>query len=323
VQGTNGSARFDPPANLDRFREGSHPALYYQSMLADTVRMERYRAAIEEVVRPGDVVADLGTGLGILALMAARAGAARVYAIDVRPGVLWLAEQIVAANGLTDRVELIEADVRTVGIPEPVDLIVNELIGSFGTDEGIVEGVGAFAAKHLKRGGRVLPERLRNYLVPVEYDRELRGVFREDYEGLDLRVANSFPCAPAPVLKQVGRRARELAEPLLLEDVRFGREMPERELRHPFDLEIATEGTLQGFLGYFDATLHGEIAIRSYPAYPDCHWETWNWPVSPALPLTVGQRVQGELQMKLEPMPLGWTLRWGTTDRGGAPVESD
>jgi hypothetical protein len=61
------------------YRESNHPALYYQDMIGDTRRMARYRAAIEAVVRPGDVVADLGTGLGVLAMMAVQAGAARVY----------------------------------------------------------------------------------------------------------------------------------------------------------------------------------------------------------------------------------------------------
>ena len=61
---------------------GNHPAVHYQDMLSDHERMRRYRQAIEAVVRPGDVVADLGTGLGVLALMAVRAGASFVYAID-------------------------------------------------------------------------------------------------------------------------------------------------------------------------------------------------------------------------------------------------
>ena len=46
--------------------------------------MGRYRDAISRVVGPGDVVADLGTELGVLALMAAQAGAKRIHAIDNR-----------------------------------------------------------------------------------------------------------------------------------------------------------------------------------------------------------------------------------------------
>ena len=107
----------------DKFTETNNPALYYQDMLADHVRMERYRQAINRVIRPGDVVADLGTGLGVLALMAYQAGAARVYAVDNRPRSLWVAEQIVRANGAENDVHLVEGDAREVQLPEPVDVI--------------------------------------------------------------------------------------------------------------------------------------------------------------------------------------------------------
>ncbi len=303
-------ARFPPPPNWGRFREDSHPALYYQTMLGDSVRMARYRAAIEAAVRPGDVVADLGTGLGVLAMMAAKAGAERVYAVEIRSGVLWLAEKLIAANGLQDRIVLLEGEASSIELPEPVDLVVNELIGTFGSDDGIAENVRGFADRNLREGGRVLPERLRTFLVPVEYDHEQRGVFAADIAGLDLRVANSFAVPPRPVLAPVRRRAKELAPPHCLEDLRFGRGMPERELHHPLDFEIQQAGTLQGFVGWFDATLWGEVSIESYPAYPDCHWENWNWPVSPAVSVEPGQHLRGALQMKQEPLPYGWELDW-------------
>lgn len=48
----------------------------------DAHRTDLFARAIAESVRPGDIVVDLGTGFGLLALLAARAGASRVYAIE-------------------------------------------------------------------------------------------------------------------------------------------------------------------------------------------------------------------------------------------------
>src|SRR6185503_9679007 len=54
----------------------------HRAMLADRVRVDAYASAIRAVVKPGDLVLDLGTGTGILAFLACEAGARHVFAID-------------------------------------------------------------------------------------------------------------------------------------------------------------------------------------------------------------------------------------------------
>ena len=280
-------------------------------MLADGRRMGRYRDAIERTVRAGDVVADLGTGLGVLALMAAQAGAARVYAIDNRPAVIPVTRRIMEVNGAADRVRVVEADVRAVELEEPVDVIVNELIGDFGTDEAIVECVKAFACRHLKPGGRIVPTRLRTFLVPVQYGNEFRGIWRKDYYGLDLRPASELACEPEPLMYSLRERPTELAPPELLDDAVFGPDMADRctELRRHFIVQRA--GVLQGFVGYFDATLAEGIHLNNYPCEASCHWQNWNWPISPPRQVEPGQRIEVVLNACANMMAAGWTLEWG------------
>jgi predicted RNA methylase len=54
-------------------------------MLEDRVRTSRFIDANRRTVQPDDVVVDLGTGSGVLAVAAAQAGAKHVYAIEARP----------------------------------------------------------------------------------------------------------------------------------------------------------------------------------------------------------------------------------------------
>jgi protein arginine N-methyltransferase 1 len=300
------SAEVDPSG----FTETNHPALIYQDMLADGTRMRRYREAIEAVVRPGDVVADLGTGTGVLAMMAAQAGAARVYAVENRPRVAWLAERVVRANGLAERVRVVEADAREAQLDEPVDLIVNELIGDFGTDEFIHECVAAFADRNLKPGGRVLPERLRTFLVPAQYGDEFRGVWRDDFHGLDLRCAIDFPCRPEAVLYPLRQRPRELAAPTLVEDLAYPGEGHARAERFELAFEVERVGTLQGFVGYFEAELAPGSELATYPCYPGCHWNNWHWPVSPPHQVAPGQRIAATLHAPAGTMAQVWSLDW-------------
>src|SRR3954454_16113224 len=76
------------------------------AMLDDRRRTRSFIAAIEAAVRPGDVVVEIGTGTGVLAVAAARAGARRVYALESANMAAW-ARRIFAANRVSDRATLV------------------------------------------------------------------------------------------------------------------------------------------------------------------------------------------------------------------------
>src|SRR2546423_2784708 len=126
-------------------------------MLVDAVRMRAFSEAITRTVRPGDVVVDVGSGSGILALLCAKAGARKVYALEHGP----MAELITAAardNGLADIVDVRRADARAVSF-EPDSLpnvLISEMIGSFGLDEDFIGLMGDVAAKCVP-GVRIVP----------------------------------------------------------------------------------------------------------------------------------------------------------------------
>ncbi|HEV2918346.1 MAG TPA: 50S ribosomal protein L11 methyltransferase, partial [Actinomycetota bacterium] len=76
----------------------------HRTRICDRVRIEAFRRAIDSMVRPGDIVLDIGAGSGILSMFAARAGAARVYAVE-RTTVAVLAQELAAANGVAEIVQ--------------------------------------------------------------------------------------------------------------------------------------------------------------------------------------------------------------------------
>ena len=71
---------------------------------------EFFAAFIGRLDLAGKRVADIGTGSGILALAAARAGAASVVAIDINPKAVQSAAENARVNGLGDRVEAVCSD---------------------------------------------------------------------------------------------------------------------------------------------------------------------------------------------------------------------
>src|SRR5437016_5556680 len=126
----------------------------HRQFLADEIRMAAFRQAIEAVLRPSDIVLDLGSGTGILGLMACRAGARRVYSVELG-GMIGVARDISKANGFADRQIFIKGHSMRVELPESVDLIVSDQIGRFGFESGIVQFFRDARKRFLKPKGRL------------------------------------------------------------------------------------------------------------------------------------------------------------------------
>ena len=95
----------------------------HRHYLLDHVRLNTFRRAIQESVNPGDVVVDLGSGTGILGLLACQAGAKRVYSIE-ESSLIELAREICRANGFEDRVHFVKGLSTRINLPEPADVIL-------------------------------------------------------------------------------------------------------------------------------------------------------------------------------------------------------
>lgn len=121
---------------------------------------------LESTVRPGDTVADVGCGSGILSLACALLGAGAVHAIDVDPQAIEATEANAARNGVTSLIHAREGR----GIPEPpregFDAIVANIspiviAGLLPEVPGALRPGGVFLASG------ILDERLREVLEPL------------------------------------------------------------------------------------------------------------------------------------------------------------
>ena len=135
---------------------------FHATMLQDAARNRVYRAAIEQIV-PGRRVLDIGTGSGLLAMMAARAGAASVVACEQDPRLARTAREIIARNGLADRITVIDkpsfALERSRGLDGGVDCVVSEIFSEDLLGEGVLSALAHARAELCDPGAVFLPER--------------------------------------------------------------------------------------------------------------------------------------------------------------------
>jgi predicted RNA methylase len=143
--------------------------------LRDQERTSAFRAAINEVVRPGDHVLEIGAGSGILSLFACAAGAATVTAVEIDPALAELVTLTARENGFDDRLTVINGDGQDVELP-PVDVVIAELI-----DTGLLDELQLPVMNSLIERGvitdstRVIPAGYRTELQLVKVDESMYG----------------------------------------------------------------------------------------------------------------------------------------------------
>jgi protein arginine N-methyltransferase 1 len=101
----------------------------YGNMIADRGRTLAYAQALAACVAPSSVVLDIGTGAGIFAMLACRAGARKVYAVESED-IIQIAKEAAAANGFAERIEFLQTVSTAIDLPEKADVVVADVHGS-------------------------------------------------------------------------------------------------------------------------------------------------------------------------------------------------
>ena len=278
--------------------------LQHRVLLEDGVRVRALAAAIRAVVRPGDVVLEVGTGTGVLAVLAARAGARRVYAVE-RTGLADIAKAVARENGVASRVRILEGDARAVRLPERADLLITETIGHLGLEEGLAAIVRDARRRHLKPQARVLPRRVRLLVAPVSlpaFSREVLVPWQR------LKSLGESGVAPAGrrIYKIRWPEAGCLGCPLAIWDLSLeGAEGPPPRLAGTVTFRGLRTGSLSGFAACFEAELAPGVILSSREG------TTWR-PVFLPLPaaVRVGPATVLRLRLAFAERGVGCRVAW-------------
>jgi protein arginine N-methyltransferase 1 len=241
----------------------------HRSLLEDSVRTDAFAAAIAAVVRPGDVVLDLGSGTAVLAILACRAGARKVYAVE-RGHIADVAAMLVDANGCADRVEVLHARSQDVELPERASVLITETLGNLGFDEQILPSVLDARQRLLTPDARVIPARLALLAAPVDaarvHEREVAFWSAPRY-GVDFSLVRTFAANQVRII-QIDETLAPAAR--LVEMDLATAQAPAVEGAARFI--IGRDGVMHGFAGWFDATLADGIRVSNEPPLKTPNW---------------------------------------------------
>lgn len=132
------------------------PPHYHHNMLADRKRMEGFKSAIAQVVFEGARVLELGGGTGALSCFAA-ARASRVWCVEMNPEMIAESRRLLVGNPDGHKVEVVHADAFCYLPPEPVDVVICEMVHAALLREKQVAVIESFKARYLQRFSLPLP----------------------------------------------------------------------------------------------------------------------------------------------------------------------
>jgi predicted RNA methylase len=191
------------------------PLQYHFNMLDDVRRTGAFEEAIGLAVAPGARVVELGGGTGVLSFFAAR-NASRVWCVERNPELSQVARRLLELNGVADTVEVVDSDALTYLPPEPVDVVISEMLHVTTLVEKQIPVIDSFKSRYLEAFGpplpRFIPEALLQAVQPVEQS--------FDYHGYNAPAVHfQDPDVTQP-------RTRELGEPVVYQSLLYEEELP-------------------------------------------------------------------------------------------------
>jgi protein arginine N-methyltransferase 1 len=285
----------------------------HQGYLADEPRTAAYRAALAEVVEPGDVVLDLGSGTGVLGYLSSDAGASSVVAIDGSE-MSEIAQRIARDNGYADRITHLRAMSTEIALDPLADVIVCDQIGGLVHDAGIL-GFYADARKRLLApGGRLVPSSFRIFLAPVTYDECRRRVDFWASAPASVDVSSVQPLAANTEWHVIVKTEDVTKLAPGAELASFGSDHDD-SISGSAEFTVETPGRLDGFLGWFEAQLSPSVTLTNDP-WSSERFDRWCnfYPLEETVDVAAGDRVVVSLDIR----PRHAIVSWNTEITDGA-----
>lgn len=266
-------------ANLRLFSSNAAP-LWHFSMLNDVSRNTAFDEAIRRAVRPGDHVFEIGTGSGLLAMMAARAGAAHVTTCEIVEPIAVKARQIVMKNGYADKVSILDKSSTEVRIPDdmraPADVMIAEIVSSELLGEGILDSFDDAKSRLLKPGATIIPSHA-SIIGQLAGSNELaRKVSVGMAAGFNLEDFNEF--SPLMVMpSELGIHLDYFSDPFPIFEFSFqDQQYPASEKRR-ISITATHDGLCHGVLQWIRLDLYKEIRFENSPHEPEHANEAGHW----------------------------------------------
>jgi len=279
------SLKLDPNSeganrNLRRILHKKIPGWHF-TMLADEKRNKAYQDALEKVVELNTTVLDIGTGSGILSMMAARAGAKQIYACEMHSELAKVAREIIKQNGFEGQIEVFNQKSTLLDIEknnlDKADVLVSEILDAGVIGEGVLPSIRHALMNLCKEGVKIIPAKTKLYACLIEIPSRSKLAPIKEISGFDLSHFDRFRIPDEyTTINLINESYQSLSEEFFLHEYDFynipSAIQDNSPKRKKLEIKISQSGKLQAVVFWFDLFLDDEIMVSSRPGGELLHW---------------------------------------------------
>ncbi|PIS28289.1 MAG: hypothetical protein COT43_06600 [Candidatus Marinimicrobia bacterium CG08_land_8_20_14_0_20_45_22] len=289
----------------------------FRELLDDRMRIEAFKSAIDELVTPNSIVAEIGTALGTYSFFSAKAGAKTVYAIEMAP-MIKVAREIAKRNKLDDKITFIHKKSTDVRLPELVDYIIMEDFSPFFLYDGLSRTLRDARKRFLKPGGKFIPNTILLKIAVIEspglhnslniWKKENDRLYGIDWSDTTRilfnqpRYAERFPI-------------RFLTDESLIRTIDLS-----KDDNFTYDFSIVQSandsGTIHGLIGWWDCWFTPTQFFSNAPNAPSNTWGQWFFPFQQPIPVAKGESVKINItaieSQKSKQLNFKWSIETGS-----------
>lgn len=247
--------------------------LWHFRLVHDARRNEAYALALQHFVKPGMTVFEIGTGSGLLAMLAVRAGAAHVYTCEIRTDVAEAARTVIAQNGMQDRITVISKGAMDVSIgtdiPKRCDLFVAEIVDNSLLGEGVLP-LTEYARKNILVPNAILVPRAVSAIGSLVDSESYRQYYQVgEVMGFDLSAFNRFSPLEIDTFTGMGQPDFMSAPETIIS---FDLTKSEHESRIILPLRASRDGIVGGLMRWLRLDFGDDIYFENNPPERSC-WD--------------------------------------------------
>jgi protein arginine N-methyltransferase 1 len=293
--------------------------------------MRAYHTAIlaNRKLFEGKTVLDVGTGSGVLAIWAAQAGAAKVYAVEYTDMALH-ARRMVEQNGVSDIVEVIQSSVEDLELPCKVDIIVSEWMGYILLRESMLDSVIRARNRWMKPEGSMFPSHATMFWSAISHEDDREGKHQEymgsmrEWQRFSEDMKRNYDIDCSAIAKSFEKEQVDyyiysalwtelqvehvIGQPVIIKRLDLNTctlEDAEGVATTPFDISIPFPIRISGFAGWFTVDFNGSagmpvtrrVTLSTGPEAGYTHWGQQVFYLKDPVDCTADTRLHGHVTM--------------------------